>query len=135
MGVKSKYTKGRLKFHSGAVDNEVVNISSAATTAITNYGVTVIKQGSNAVFKFDPPCLGARKTIIITDTTFQMTLIAAQATINNSTDNKIVVTPTTGEEPIGHSFDFYGKSTSLWYMHANIPHITTDLAAVVFSSS
>ena len=135
MGVKSKYTKGRLKFHSGAVDNEVVNISSAATTAITNYGVTLIKQASNAIFKFDPPVLGAKKTIIIADTTFQMTLIAASATINNSTDNKIVVTPTTGEREMGHSFDFYGMSTVLWYMHANIPHATTVLAGVAFTSS
>jgi hypothetical protein len=135
MGVKSKYEKGRLKFHSGAVDNEVVNISSAATTAITNYGVTLIKQASNAEFKFDPPVLGAHKTIIIADTTFEMTLIAAGATVNGVADNTMVVTPTTGEREIGTSFDFYGLSTILWYMHANIPHVSTSPAVPVVTFS
>ena len=135
MGVKSKYTKGRLKFHSGAVDNEVVNQTSVASTAITNYGVTRCHASANATFKFDPPALGAKKTIVIADTTFVMTVIAAQANVNNSTDNTIACTMTTRHSVIGRSFDYYGASTSQWYMASNIPFLSTLNSGVAFTSS
>jgi hypothetical protein len=134
MGVKSKYTKGRLKFHSGAVDNEVVNKTSAASTAITNYGVTRCHASANATFKFDPPVLGAHKTIIIADTTWVMTIVAAAATINTAAVDTITVTPTTTvNETIGRSFDFYGASTSVWYMASNIPYVSTANSGITLT--
>jgi hypothetical protein len=128
MGVKSKYEKGRLKFHSGAVDNEVVSLSSLASSSLANYGVTFINNAvADAVYKFLPPSLGAVKEIIVADTTKIITIIAFEATINGSaTFNKITLVPTTKAEKVGASFTFYGASTNMWYMSCSLPYMSTN---------
>ena len=135
MGVKAKYKNGRLKYYNGAVDDETVNQTTGASTTISNYGVTRCMATANATMKFAAPVLGARKTLIVADTTFAMTIIANAATINNSTDNKIVVTPTTLTKALGVGFELYGASTAQWYMVNGVSDIAGADVTVVFSSS
>jgi hypothetical protein len=90
---------------------------------------------ANAVVKFAAPRLGSRKTMIVADTTFAITMIANAATINNSTDNKIVVTPTTKTKALGFGFDLYGASTSQWYMRTGLSDINSTQVTVTFTSS
>ena len=135
MGVKSRYSKGRLQFRQGAVDDESIWSRTAASTVNTNYGVTRVSATQNATFKFDTPVLGARKTVIVADTTFVMTLLWTGATINNSTDNKIVVSPTTKTKALGYGIDLYGASTVLWYMRQGNIDVNSSQMGVAFSSS
>jgi len=135
MRTKAKWVNRVLTYYNGPVNDESVGKSTAASTAISNYGVTHIKQASNAVFKFAAPRLGSRKTIIVADTTFVMTIIANAATINNSTDNKIVVSPTTKTKALGFGFELYGASTSQWYMRTGLADINSSQVTVTFTSS
>jgi hypothetical protein len=135
MGVKAKYKNGRLKYYNGAVDDETVNETTGASTAISNYGVTRMMSSIAATWKFAAPVLGARKTLVVADTTWVTTIIANAATINNSTDNKIVVTLTTMAKALGLGFELYGASTAQWYMVSGISDIAGSDVTVVISSS
>ena len=118
MSVKSKYKKGRLKFYSGAVDDESVGQSTAASTGIANYGVTRLKNGtSEGTWVIDAPVLGARKTIIVSDTTKIFHIKTTPASINTTGYDVLTITPaaTTQYPQLGVSVDLYGASTVLWY--------------------
>jgi hypothetical protein len=135
MGVGSRYKNGRLQFHSGAIDDESVGSSTAASTAHTNYGVTRITSSQNAVFKFDTPVLGARKTIIVSDSTWANTLLFTGASINNATFNKITVTLSSVLSELGYGIDLYGASTVLWYMRQGNVDINSSQVTVTFAAS
>jgi hypothetical protein len=135
MRTKSKWVNRVLTFYNGPVNDESVNQTTGASTTITNYGVTRCMATANAVVKFAAPRLGSRKTMIVADTTFAITMIANAATINNSTDNKIVVTPTTKTKALGFGFDLYGASTSQWYMRTGLSDINSTQVTVTFTSS
>ena len=135
MRTKSKWVNRVLTFYNGPVNDESVNQTTGASTTITNYGVTRCMATANAVVKFAAPRLGSRKTMIVADTTFAITMIANAATINNSTDNKIVVTPTTKTKALGFGFDLYGASTSQWYMRTGLSDINSTQVTLAFTSS
>jgi len=135
MRTKSKWVNRVLTYYNGPINDESVGKSSAASTAISNFGVTRCFASANATFKFAAPRLGSRKTIIIADTTFVMTVIANAATINNSTDNKIVVSPTTKTKALGFGFELYGASTAQWYMRTGLSDINSTQVTLAFTSS
>jgi len=135
MRTKSKWVNRVLTFYNGPVNDESVGESTAASTSVSNYGVTRCKATANTVWKFAAPRLGSRKTLIVADTTFAMTLIANAATINNSTDNKIVVTPTTKTKALGFGFELYGASTAQWYMRTGLSDINSTQVTLAFTSS
>jgi hypothetical protein len=135
MRTKSKWVNRVLTFYNGPVNDESVGQSTAASTTISNYGVTRCMATQNAIFKFAAPRLGSRKTLIVADTTWAITMIANAATINNSTDNKIVVTPTTKTKALGFGFDLYGASTAQWYMRTGLSDINSTQVTLAFTSS
>jgi hypothetical protein len=121
MGVKSKYTVGRLKYYSGAVDDESVTQSTAASTAISNYGVTRLMGGAaSIIWNIDAPVLGAKKTIVIANSTRIHIVKTAPATINNSSCNYLSVALSSKAEARGVAFDLYGASTILWYLASGV---------------
>lgn len=129
MSVKSKYKNGRLKFYSGAVDDESVATSTAASTSIANYGVTRLKNGtSEGTWVIDAPVLGAHKTIIVADTTKIFHIKTTPASVNTTGYDVINITnvATTQYPQIGVSVDLYGASTILWLGTFHAPQATSS---------
>jgi hypothetical protein len=125
MGVKAKYKVGRLKYYSGAVDDESVGQSTAPSTAIPNYGMTRIKHDSTSgVWLLEAPVLGAQKKIIVANTTSMIYIRTVAATINNSADAVLSIQPQAGTKELGVGFNFYGASTNQWYMVSGISEIS-----------
>jgi hypothetical protein len=136
MGVKAKYKAGRLKYYSGAVDDESVSQSTAPSTAISNYGITRIKYGtSEGVWLLEAPVLGAQKKIVVADTTCKVYIRTIAATINNSTDDVLTIQPQAGAQELGVGFNFYGASTNQWYMVSGISDITGADVTITLTST
>ena len=134
MSVKAKYIKGRLKFRSGAVDDESVAASTAPSTGIANYGVTRIKTAtSEGTWVIDAPVLGARKKIIISDTTCMVHIKTSPAYMNTTGYDVLTITnaATTMIPEIGASVDLFGASTVLWYMSLSAISLTSGAVASV----
>ena len=135
-GVKSKYTEGRLKFSNGAVDDENVGESTAASTAISNYGVTRIMGGAaSGVWLVAEPVLGAKKTILVSNSTRVHKIRTVNATINNSTDDVISVALSSKTATRGIGFDLYGASTVLWYLASGLSHTSSTQMVVSLTST
>ena len=137
MGVKSKYKVGRLKYYSGAVDDESVGQSTAPSTAVSNYGMTRIKYGSSeGTWLLEAPILGAHKQITVANTTCKVHIRTIAATINNSTDDVLTVQPQAGTKELGVGFKFFGASTAQWYMLSGISETTgADLIVSLTSTT
>ena len=135
MRTKSKWVNRVLTFYNGPVNDESVDQTTGASTSVTNYGVTRCMATANVTVKFAAPRLGSRKTLIVADTTFAISLNSNAATINNSTDSIITVTPTTKSKALGFGFDLYGASTSQWYMNTSLSDINSTQVTVTMTSS
>ena len=129
MSVKAKYKKGRLKYYSGAVDDESVAASTAPSTGIANYGVTRIKYGSSeGTWVVDAPVLGAHKVIIVSDTTCKVHIKTSPASMNTTGYDVLTIQPvaTTEYPQIGVSVHLYGASTILWFAGISAPQGTSS---------
>lgn len=98
-----------------SVHDENVGLSTAASTAIKNHGVTIIN--TTHVRLIETPVKGCRKTIIFHNSTKAMKFRTISATINNSTDDVVTCTFTssTGMKR-GVELNLFGQSTAQWYM-------------------
>jgi len=135
MGTHSKWKKGNLHFYNGGVGDDSVGESTAASTTIANYGITRLKSSAAVTWKVLPPQLGSHKKLIVSDSTWASTIIFNAATVNNSTDNKIVVTLTTKTKALGVGFDLHGATTALWYMNTSLSDINSTQVTVTMTSS
>ena len=128
MSVKAKYKKGRLKYYSGAVDDESVAASTAPSTGVANYGVTNIKYGSSeGTWVIDAPVLGAHKKIIVSGSTCKVHIKTAPASMNTSGFSVLSIqnAATTMIPQLGASVELYGASTVLWYMSLSAISLTS----------
>ena len=126
MATKSKWIKGRLTFHSGAIDDQSVTDTTASSTAITNYGVSYVRTGTSAgTFVMDPPTLGCHKTVIF-QTTGTIKLRTAAATILSDAagDDVLSCGPTSDLTMQGFAVDLFGYSTAVWVMALGTSVIT-----------
>jgi len=117
MATKAKWKKGRLTFYNGAVDDQSITVTTAASTAITNYGVSVLKSAAASVFAMDPPALGCQKHIVF-QSTLVLKLKAAGATIvsNTTIDDVLSAGVTATMKDRGLCCKLIGASTAAWYL-------------------
>jgi len=117
MGTKSHWKQNGLYFKSGAVGDESVADTTAASTAVDNYGVTLLRSTANATYALNAPLLGSRKTVIFGDSTYVQKLKFTGASVNeDGTHDVLAVTLDTNQSPVGFAVDLYGASTAKWYM-------------------
>lgn len=135
MRTKTKWIRRVLTFYNGPVNDESVAESTAASTGISNYGVTRFRNAtSEGTWTIDAPVLGSEKTIIFSDTTKIFHIKTSPAMINAATMDVLTVTPSTVTKELGCGFKLYGASTVLWYLvsdNVNIDssQLTVSLAA------
>lgn len=98
-----------------SIKDENVALSTAASTAIKNHGVTAIN--TTHVRLIETPVKGCQKTVIFFGSSKAMKFRTISATINNSTDDVVTCTFTssTGMKR-GVEVSLYGQSTAQWYM-------------------
>jgi hypothetical protein len=136
MRTKSKWINRVLTFYNGPINDETVNKSTAASTAVANYGVTQLKNAtSEGVWVLEAPVLGVKKTILVSNTTKIFHIKTNAATINNSTDDVLTVTPSTVMKELGVGFNFYGASTALWYLVNDIADINSSQVTITLTST
>jgi hypothetical protein len=136
MRTKSKWINRVLTFYNGPINDETVNKSTAASTAIANYGVTQLKNGtSEGTWMLEAPVLGVQKVITVSNTTKIFHIKTLSATINNSTDDVLTVTPSTKMKELGVGFKFYGASTAQWYMVNDVGNINSSQVTITLTST
>lgn len=86
-------------------------VYSAASTALKNYGVTVLT--TKGVYKIEAPSSGCHTKIIATNTTKVIKVVAGESAKFNSTDTTYSVECASAY--LGCQINLYGASTALWY--------------------
>jgi hypothetical protein len=125
-----------LTISSGPFLDENVGESTAASTGIVNYGVTRLRNTtSEGVWVLNAPVLGSKKTIIVSNTTKIFHIKTSGATINNSTDDVLTITPSTIMKELGIGVNLYGASTAQWYMVNDVGNINSSQVTVTLTST
>ena len=136
MGTKSHWKQNGLYFKSGAVGDESVSATTAASTGVANYGVSLFNTKAAATYTLNAPLLGSRKTVIVADTTFTQKIKTGGATINESSAADVIsVALTTATKISGFAVELYGASTSMWYMAGSAVDLATSQIAVTVTSA
>ena len=136
MRTKTKWLRRVLTFYNGPINDESVNDSTAATTSLANYGVTQLRNAtSEGTWVLNAPVLGVQKVITVSHTTKIFHIRTDAATINNSTDDVLTITPSTKMKELGCSVKLYGASTALWYLSNDVADINSSQLTVTLTST
>ena len=136
MRTKTKWIRRVLTFYNGPINDESVGESTAASTAISNYGVTRLRNTtSEGVWNIEAPVLGSEKVIIAADTTKIFHIKTTPAMINAATMDVLTITPSTKTKELGCGFKLYGASTVLWYLVSDNVNLDSSQLTVTLAAT
>lgn len=128
---ESHWKQFGLYFKGGPVGDESVTTTTAASTAVPNYGVTLLKSTADATYVLEAPLLGSRKTVIFASSYTQKVRTNGASINVNSTIDVISCQLDPTAVDYGCAVDLYGASTSVWYMTAGSLAASTDYTFAV----
>jgi hypothetical protein len=113
--------------------NENISKTTAASTAIANHGITILKGSGAMVCTLNQPSrVGLTKRVIVLTT--YVTKLKCPPTVNGSTATKVfAVTNSTKFDHLGTTIDLHSLSTSAWY--AAVCRASTVGQAVTLTSA
>jgi hypothetical protein len=115
--------------------NTNISRTTAASTAVSNYGVTILKGSAAMTCTLNQPDRkGITKQVIVL-TTF-VTKLKCPPTVNGSTATKVFsIANSTKFDHIGTSITLYSLSTSAWYAMVSRPSTGSGMTGTLTSAT